>query len=110
MSYPWLMREKEIRIAINPAMNEALERIAKSRCLESPEQCVKEILEVYIAALPGSLVHPAGGFPSETELLRSEIARLEQRLERKEQALSALVDLFEEFVVERDRRGDEETS
>jgi hypothetical protein len=110
MPYPWLMREKQIRVAIDPTLNDALERIIKSRCLESPEQCVNEILAIYIASFHGPPMHPVGDSASETELLRREIARLEELLERKERALSTLVDLFEEFVIERDRKEEGEAT
>jgi hypothetical protein len=53
-------------------------------------------------------VHPAGDSSREIELLRMEIANLEEQLERKEKALSTLVDLFEECVLERDLKEDKE--
>lgn len=108
MPYPWLMKEKLIRVIIDPELNEALERITRDRCLESPEQCVNEIIGLYIASSSGTSVHPAGDPSRERELLRMKIAILEEQLERKEKALSTLVDLWEECVLERDIQEDEE--
>jgi hypothetical protein len=102
------MRAQQIRITLNPALNEPLERITRSRCLESLDQCVNEILQIYIASSSGPSVHPAGDSSREIELLRMEIANLEEQLERKEKALSTLVDLFEECVLERDLKEDKE--
>lgn len=101
------MTEKRIRITINPALNQALESITSERRVESPEACVNEILEIYIASL-GISDHPVEEPSHEIELLRMKISVLEEQLERKERALSALVDLWEEFVLERDTKEDEE--
>ena len=101
------MREKQIRVTIYPALIEALERITSERRLGSPERCVNEILEIYIAAL-GKSEHPVDHDPlHEIELLRMKVAVLEDQLERKEKALSALADLWEECVLERDIKEEE---
>jgi hypothetical protein len=97
------MTEKLIRITINPVLNEALENITSKRRMESHERCVNEILEIYIASL-GITEQPADDPLREIELLRMKIAMLEEQLERKEKALSALVDLWEECILERDMK------
>jgi len=101
------MTEKQIRITINPALNQALESITSERRAESPEQCVNEILGIYFASLELS-EHMVDEPSHEIGLLRMKIAVLEEQLERKEKALSALVDLWEEFVLERNMKEDEE--
>jgi len=101
------MKEKQIRVTINPALNKALESITRERRVESPDRCINEILEIYIASLEIP-EHPEDDPSCEIELLRMKIARLEEQLERKEKALSALVDLWEESFLERDMKEDEE--
>lgn len=101
------MTGKQIRITIHPPLTEALESITIERRAESPERCVNEILEIYIASL-GISEHPVDNPLHEIELLRMKVAVLEEQLERKEKALSALVDLWEECVLERDMKEEEE--
>jgi hypothetical protein len=43
------MKEKQIRVIINPALNKALGRIIRERRLESPDRCINEILEICTA-------------------------------------------------------------
>jgi hypothetical protein len=94
------MREQQIRVTIDPTLNTALEQIMKARRVESSEQCINELLELCYASLSPA-EEPECDLEREIERLRIKMAWLEEQLERKEKALSTLVDLWEECVLDR---------
>ena len=100
------MREQQIRITIDPTRYTALEQIMKARRVESPEQCINELLELCSASLSPA-EEPERDPERELERLRIKMAWLEDELERKERALSTLVDLWEECVLDRTVKEDE---
>jgi len=102
------MNEKQIRITIDPALNETLEHIMNIRNVHNPDQCIGEVLELYSASL-GPVDSIEGDADHEREVLRMKIAWLEELLERKERALATLVDLWEECVLDRQAREEEPT-
>ncbi|MDD1707846.1 MAG: hypothetical protein LUQ33_01575 [Methanoregulaceae archaeon] len=100
------MREQQIRVTINPTLNTALEQIMKARRVESPEQCINELLKLCYASLSPA-EEPECDPEREIERLRIKMTWLEEQLERKEKALSTLVDLWEECVIDRTVKEDE---
>jgi hypothetical protein len=94
------MREQQIRVTIHPPMTQALERIMKARRIESPERCINELLELCSVSLVPEEEREADPV-QEIEILRIKVAWLEEQLERKEKALSTLVDLWEECVLDK---------
>ncbi|HPW11351.1 MAG TPA: hypothetical protein PK154_09595, partial [Methanoregulaceae archaeon] len=102
------MNEKQIRITIDPALNETLEHIMKIRNVDNPDQCIGEVLELYSASL-GPVDSIEGDADREREVLLMKIKWLEALLERKERALATLVDLWEECVLDRQARDEELT-
>jgi len=100
------MREQQIRVTIDPTLNTALEQIMKARQVETPGQCINELLELCSASLSPA-EEPECDPDREIDRLRIKIAWLEEELERKEKALSTLVDLWEECVLDRTVKEDE---
>jgi len=100
------MREQQIRVTINPTLNTALEQIMKARRVESPEQCINELLKLCYASLSPA-EEPECDPEREIERLRIKMTWLEEQLEWKEKALSTLVDLWEECVIDRTVKEDE---
>jgi hypothetical protein len=100
------MREQLIRVTIDPTLNTALEQIMIARRVESPEQCINELLELCYASLSPA-EEPECDPEREIERLRIKVTWLEEQLELKEKALSTLVELWEECVLDRTVKEDE---
>jgi hypothetical protein len=99
LSYPWLMREQTICVTIDPTLNTALEQIMKARRVESPGQCINELVKLcYASVSPAE--EPECDPEREIERLRIKTTWLEEQLERKEKALLTLMDLWEECVLD----------
>ena len=76
------MREQQIRVTINPTLNTALEQIMKARRVESPEQCINELLKLWYASRSPA-EEPECDPEREIERLRIKMTWLEEQLEGK---------------------------
>jgi hypothetical protein len=100
------MRQQQIRVTIDPTLNTALEQIMIARRVESPEQCINELLELFYASLSPA-EEPECDPEREIARLRIKVTWLEEQLDLKEKALSTLVELWEECVLDRTVKEDE---
>jgi hypothetical protein len=100
------MREQQIRVTIDPTLNSALEQIMTARRVESVEQCINELLELCYASLSPAEEQECDP-DREIARLRIKVTWLEEQLELKEKALSTLVELWEECVLDRTVKEDE---